>query len=448
MQNKNKYSGWLLAGLYNGLQKVSIPVFGVVSTMILAHGALTKPEMGVWSLFLVVTSFVELIRQALVKTSLIKHMNHAGEEEQRYVLSAAFLINSLVTLLLILLLGVFAQWLSVVLQAPALRPMIYIFIAGMILLIPFSHFEWILYSKSDFKGLFWVYFYRQGIGLLLMIVFVFFRDKISLDILVIFFNVGILAGILVAYHHIQHHLTRTFIIKKEWVSRLWHFGKYVFGSGISTIVFTNASQMMLSPILKDTSPTASQGIANRVMNLVDIPSQVLSDILYPKSARKENAENTERIKYYYEKTVGAALSVNIPALIFIMIFTKLIILILAGYEYMDAVPYLRLVAVTGIFMTFLKYFGVIIDSTGRPQVNFLVITGIALVHVALTSYFIKTHGFIGAAYAAIISNVIGFIVSQIILYKYFRVNFLNSFKYAVAFYPEMTKLLMDKLRSR
>ncbi len=448
MQTKTKYSGWLLAGLYNGLQKISIPLFGVASTMILAHGALTKEEMGVWSLFLVVTSFVELIRQALVKTSLIKHMNHAGEEEQRYVLSAAFLINSIVTVLLIILLLVFSQWLSSILQAPALKSMLYIFMGGMVILIPFSHFEWILYSKSEFKGLFWVYFFRQGLGLLFMIIYLFFYDNISLDVLVIFFNVGILAGILVAYRYIQQYLTKTFVLKKDWLSRLWHFGKYVFGSGISTLVFTNASQLMLSPILGSTAFTASQGIANRVINLTDIPSQVLSDILYPKSAKKENAENKERIKYFYEKTVGAALSINIPVIMIVMIFPRLIILILGGYEYLDAVPYLQLIAITGVFLTFLKYFGVIIDSTGRPQVNFAVITGIALIHVGLSYYFIMNYGFIGAAYAAIISNVIGFVVSQVILYRYFGVNFMECFKYAVTFYPEMTKLFLDKMKGR
>ncbi|MFZ1529702.1 MAG: oligosaccharide flippase family protein [Ferruginibacter sp.] len=448
MQNKTKYSGWLLAGLYNGLQKVSIPVFGVVSTMILAHGALTKEEMGVWSLFLVITSFVELIRQALVKTSLIKHMNHAGEEEQRYVLSAAFLINSIVTVVLIIIMIFLSSWLSDVLQAPGLKPMLYIFLGGMVLLIPFSHFEWILYSKSAFKGLFWVYFFRQGLGLLFMIIYLFFYEKISLEVLVVLFNAGILAGILVAYRYIQPYLTRTFVLKKDWLSRLWNFGKYVFGSGISTLVFTNASQLMLSPILGSTAYTASQGIANRVINLADIPSQVLSDILYPKSAKKENAENKERIKYFYEKTVGAALSINIPVILLVMIFPRLIILILGGYQYLDAVPYLRLIAITGLFLTFLKYFGVIIDSTGRPQVNFVVITIIALIHAGLTYFFIKNYGFIGAAYAAIISNVIGFVISQVILYRYFGVNFIKCFKYAIAFYPEMTRLFFDKIKGR
>ncbi|MBC7421963.1 MAG: hypothetical protein H7334_00755, partial [Ferruginibacter sp.] len=74
MKIEKKNTGLLLAGVFNGMQKLSIPIFGVISTMILAHIGLTKIDMGVWSLFLVITSFVEIIRQSLVKTSLIKYL--------------------------------------------------------------------------------------------------------------------------------------------------------------------------------------------------------------------------------------------------------------------------------------------------------------------------------------------------------------------------------------
>ena len=131
----SKNNGWLLAGLYNGLQKLSVPIFGVLSTMILAHKALTKTEMGVWSLFLVITSFVELIRQALVKTSLIKYINHSSKEDHKYVLSAALFLNGVVTLVLIVILLLFAPYFSRILEAPALEPMLYIFFIGMLELI-------------------------------------------------------------------------------------------------------------------------------------------------------------------------------------------------------------------------------------------------------------------------------------------------------------------------
>lgn len=444
MTTAKKNNGWLMAGIFNGLQKLSVPVFGVVSTMLLAHEALTKVEMGVWALFLVITSFVELIRQALVKTSLIKYVNHSTPEEHKYVLSAALFLNAIVTLVIMLLFLVFGTFLSNILEAPALKPMINIFFIGMILLIPFSHFEWIMYGKLQFKGLFWTFFVRQGISLLLIVIYLLFYNKITLNQLVIFYCIGIFVGMLVAWSFVNHYLERTFVLSKKWVSQLWHFGKYVFGSGISTLVFANASQLMLSPLLGSTAFTASQSIASRVVNLTDMPSQVLSDLLFPKSSKRENSGNKDLIKYYYEKTVGATLSFTIPMAVCLLIFPKFIILFIAGRDYMDAVPYLQIIAITGVFLAFLKQYGVIIDSTGRPRINFITITFIAVVHVIIAYFFIKNFGLLGAAYALVVSHIIGFIISQIILYRYFKINFLNCFRYAFRFYPELTKMVFDK----
>jgi O-antigen/teichoic acid export membrane protein len=338
----------------------------------------------------------------------------------------------------------FAPYFSRILEAPALEPMLYIFFIGMLLLIPFSHFEWIMYSKSQFRALFWTFFFRQGISLLLIVVFLLLNDKVSLNQLVIFYCIGILIGMGVAYTNVKQHLEKTFILSVEWLKRLWHFGKYVFGSGLSTLVFANASQLMLSPLLGSTIFTASQSVATRVINLADMPSQVLSDMLFPKSSRKEIAQNTEIIKYYYEKTVGATLSFAIPIILFILLFPKFIILIIAGPQYLDAIPYLQLISLSGVFLAFLKQFGVIMDSTGKPQINFCTITITAFIHVIFTYFLIREVGFIGAAYALLCSHVVCFIISQVLLYRYFGIHFLNCFKYGFRFYPELLKMVFDK----
>ena len=444
MKSEKKNNGWLLAGIFNGLQKISIPVFGILSTMILAHKALTKSEMGVWSLFLVITSFVEIVRQTLVKTSLIKFLNHSTEEEHKFVLSAALFLNSFVTVILVAVLFIFAPLLSAWLKAPALTNMMYIFFPGMLLLIPFSHFEWIMYSKSQFKGLFWTFLFRQGLSLLLIVVYIVLFNKVSLNQLVLFYCAGILIGIFIAYNYVKIYLERTFVLSYKWVLQLWHFGKYVFGTGLSSMAFSNAAQIMLSPMLGSTAYTASQSVAVRVINTADIPSQVLGDMLFPRSSRKENAQNKDLIKYFYERTVGATLCFNIPMILLILLFPKIVIYVLAGPRYYDAIPYLQIISISGIFLAFLKQFGVIMDSTGKPNLNFLTMTIIASVHILFTYLFIKYFGFLGAAYALIPSHLIGFFMSQFILNKYFGIRFLSCFKHAFRFYPELSKMIFEK----
>jgi lipopolysaccharide exporter len=183
MAGTTKYQSWIAPGLYGGLQKLSIPLFGVISTMVLAHKGLTKPEMGVWSLFLVITGFVEMMRETSVKTSLIKYLNGSETDRHVHVMSAALFLNILITFILFIVLFVFAGYFARILLAPELKNMLYIFLAGLVLLVPFSHFTWILYAKVQFKGIFWVFLFRQGFTLLFIVTYLLVHGSLTLKML-------------------------------------------------------------------------------------------------------------------------------------------------------------------------------------------------------------------------------------------------------------------------
>src|SRR5690606_14274887 len=119
---------------------------------------------------------------------------------------------------------------------------------------------------------------------LLMVAGVLAYGKVTTDWLVLIFSIGILAGAFVGYRYVRQYFTHTLSWQRNWIGKLWHFGRYVLGSGVSTLVFANAGPMMLSPLLGSTVYTASQSIAARVVTLTDMPSPVVSDILFPKSA--------------------------------------------------------------------------------------------------------------------------------------------------------------------
>ncbi len=448
MENHLKNNKSIKPGFYNGLQKVMAPVFGVLSTMLLAHKALSKPDMGVWSLFLVVTSVVELFRHGLVKTSLIKYINYSKEDEHSAVMSAAFFLNVVVTISLCVFLFFCSRQIASLVNAPSLEPMLHIFIIGMLFLIPFSHFEWIMYGKSLFKYLFWTYLVRQGITLMIMFIYYFIAGSITLQILVIIYSCGILTGAVSGFIFVKRFLILRYIRSGPWIKKLWHFGKYVFGSNVSTLVFRNVDQFMISNILSNTAFVASQSISLRIVNLADIPSQVMSDIVFPKSSNPELTRKPGVIKSYYEKAVGATLCFIVPIVVFILLFPKAILFILAGEKYYDAIPYLRLVSFSTIFLAFLKQWGVIIDSTGRPHINFLMITIIAVLQITLCYFFIKAFGFLGAAYALLSTHILGFLITQSLLKKYFGINFINCFKYAIGYYPQLYHLLLHKFLSK
>ena len=209
------------------------------------------------------------------------------------------------------------------------------------------------------------------------------------------------------------------------------------------MVFKNADQTFIPRIL-GTATLAVYNTALRVVNLLDLPSHIISEVMFPKSAKTSAGGNISQLKYLYEKSVGSVLSILVPAIIFIAVFPGFIITILAGNQYLDAVIILRLLLINSIFTAFLKQFATIMDSSGRAKANFKLISFMAVICLVLCYVFVKQlQSPLGAGYAIIITHVIGFIVSQYLLRKHYNINFLNTFKYAIQFYPEMYKRLKE-----
>ncbi len=443
--DQKKINDWVKPGIYSGLQKASIPIFGLLSTMLLAHKVLSKSDMGVWVLFLVVTSFAELFRSGIVRTSLIKYLNFSKPGEQPQVLSAAFFLNAAITIIICIILFFGSHKIAFLLKAPALESMLQIYVATLLVLIPFSHFEWFMYGKSMFRSILMIYIVRQGSALAGMLIYFLIMGSATLTALVFIYSGGIFLGLILGFYIVKQHLDLKFDLQKSWILQLWNYGKFVFGSNVGTLVFRNADQFMLSNITANTSLVASQNIGTRIMNIADIPSQVIGDILFPKSSNPDLSGNTGRIKYFYEKAVGASLSFVLPFILMVVIFPKPILFVLAGDKYYDAIPYLRMISITAIFLAFLKQWGVIIDSTGRPQVNFMILTLLAILEIIFCFLFIPHFGLEGAAYSLVTTHFLGFVITQWLLNRYFKISFINCFKYAFQYYPELYNLIKKKV---
>jgi len=242
----SKYSGWLHLGFYGGLQRATVVVFGMLSTMVLAHKAIDPSEMGVWSLFLIIAAFVEIIRHGLVKNSVIKYLNASESEEKNLVLTSALVLNIVITALLGILLMAFASPIVKYLKAPQLEQMIYWYGLALLSLIPFSQLEWIMLGRLQFKQLFWTYVVRQATILFLQVGFVLAGVKVSLNMLVIFYAAGIFLGSVGGYFFIRSTLNFQFLFSKQWIKRLWSFGKYAFGTGVSNLIFRSTDSFMVS----------------------------------------------------------------------------------------------------------------------------------------------------------------------------------------------------------
>jgi O-antigen/teichoic acid export membrane protein len=217
--------------------------------------------------------------------------------------------------------------------------------------------------------------------------------------------------------------------------KLFNYGKYAFGTSISSILSGSVDQMMLSSII---SPSASGvfNVAVKIVNLIDIPTSAVANIVFPQSAKRIESEGKDAIKYLYEKSVGTILAILIPGLIFIYIFPSFVLYLLAGEKYTDAVPLLRITLLYTLLIPFGRQFGIILDSIGKTKTTFYIVVVTATLNLTLNYFFILNIGVLGAAYATLLSNIVGFVIAQYILRKELGVKFYHTFVYAYRFYPE------------
>ena len=443
MATEKKYSYWLNSGIYSFLQRISVMFFGIGSFFVLAR-VLSTDHMGVWAHFLAITANIELIRWAIVKNAFIKYLSVHIKEAKNEITTAALALNIVVTASLGLLVLFGMPYLSGFLKAPELTREMYIFLVGLLMLIPFSHFEWIQNSQGDFKGIFVAYMARQGGWFLMMLIHLLIFRTVTLPFLALYYSLGILAGTLVAYGYVRKYLNEKTIFVKNWFLKLWRYGRVILGSAFSTMVFKNIDQMMVSNLISLTA-VAIYNVSLRIINLLDMPSHIIGDIMFPKSAQVDTRLNPARLKEMYEKSVGAVLSVIIPAGIFIFIFPKLILLLLAGKKYLGAAFIVRLMLINSVFTAFLKQFSTIMDSSGKTKLNFSIITLMAALSIGSCYFFIRLLGLPGAVVGITCTHLVGFCLSQYYLNKHYHIQFWKVFGHAARFYPEIFTIVKQRI---
>ena len=443
MAAAKKYSYWLNSGFYSLLQRLSVLAFGIFSFSVLAR-ALSTDHMGVWAHFLALTANIELIRWSIVKNAFIKYLSLHHEESGDEITTAALVLNIVVTALMGLLIFLLMPTLSHFLKAPELTKEMYIFLFGLLLLIPFSHFEWIQNSRGDFKGIFVAYMVRQGSWFLMMVIHLLIYKKVPLPFLALYYCLGILVGTVAAYRYARKYLNKRMVFVKEWFLKLWRFGRVILGSSMSTMVFRNIDQMMVSNLISLTA-VAMYNVSLRIINLLDMPSYIIGDIMFPKSAQVDPDQNQVRLKEMYEKSVGAILSMIVPAGLVILLLPKLILGVLAGGKYLDAAPLVRLMLINSFFMAFIKQFATIMDSSGKAKLNFYIITMMAVLSVGSCYFFIKWLGLPGAVFGIASTHLVGFCFSQYYLYKHYNIKFWRVFGYGIEFYKDMFHLFKERV---
>ena len=392
--------------------------------------------MGTWALFLIVTTIFEVTKSGLLKNAHIRYVSATNSEaEKTNIASSSLIINCTISILFILFLFIFslplAQWLH---AGADLATMLLYFVPGLVAMVFFSHFEAIQQSHFDFKGVFAGHFLRQLLFFIIIFVHFIFKIPFSLVHLALYQSCSIIAGTVLIYWLTRRYMFHRFDPSRAGIKKILGYGGYIFGSGMLSNIFANVDQVMTATYLTNTSYVAYYNAASRINGFVDIPSYSASEILFPKVSQASALEGNGRVKYLYERMVAILLSFTVPASVFIILFPKLVITIIAGASYIPAAIILQLYMATGILRPMQNQAANILNSIGKQKLCFI-INAVSLAVNLLVNYIcLVNFGLYGAALGTLITCVLGAVAWYFIMRRQISLELGNVLTYIREFY--------------
>jgi len=167
------------------------------------------------------------------------------------------------------------------------------------------------------------------------------------------------------------------------------------------------------------------GLYNAAMPIARALQMVLSSlngIFMPSISELYAQNNIQELRSVYRRTAKWTFCLTLPAYLFILTFSRQIIMAMFGSEYKDAWIPLVILA-TGIFInTSSGSFGDTFIAVGKTGVNLLIVVFLVSINIILNIILIPLWGIAGASMANAVSLIIVCIIGFLYLYKVLKLQ--------------------------
>ena len=410
-----------------------------------------KSEIGVWSLFLSVTTILELLRNGFIRNPMITHLVSAPTaDEKGRIITASWVLHGILVLFTSLILLVAAQPLTRFWDAPHLDILFYIYILRGIVLIPCLQFEYLQQTVADFRAIFLANLARLlPVGFYLT--YKYFQIEyfqtgdpptlLSISIVQLFsaiFSLG------VGYYFVRGSTIIYPKVDRPSINMLTNFGKYTLGTTISSMVIKSTDSWMIGRMIS-TDGVASYNPALRISNLIEVPTLAVASLVYPQVDKKMRKEGNRGVEDVYVKSVSVILAMMLPLILPLYFFSDLIIRLIFTDNYMEAAPILRVTIFFTLIIPFNRQFGTVMDALKRPKLNFYLLLLMGVLNILFNYFLLLRYGAIGSAYGTLISYIIIFILNQWILHRIFGINTWKVIPAILDWYRMGWRMLREKL---
>lgn len=435
---------WLRSGFYTMLHRGINFILGFVGFMILIR-IFTPAEFGVWVLFISIIAIVEMSRNGFLQNGMIKFLINQSESQERKIQMAALILNAGLTFLLMVVLALLAMPLEKLLNAPGLASLLYIYLLILPLLIFHTHNLILMQAKFDFRAYFFAGIAKSLPFFLVILTYHLTGQPTTLTRLAWLQNLTFAMAMGVSFYQVRRYLKIAWEWSSQSISQVFHFGKFVFGTNLASMLTASLDKFLLGMLLSPVQ-VAIANSASRVINMIEIPVNSIASIAYPKASAAHEAHQREEVAHIYHNTVGMMLSLTLPFALICLVFAESIIKIIAGTAYLDAAPFLRILALMCLLSPYDRQSGVILDAIGKPSINMLMVSGTFLYSIVFSWILIQSFGLYGAAYGMVAAVFITVVIKQIILTRYIPVKMELPFILAMKKYPHFVHIAKVKFR--
>lgn len=425
-------SYWLRSGSYTFMNRLFITLFAFINFYILIR-VLSKEDFGAWVLFTSIASLMELIKHGFVRNPLIRYLAMSGAEESPGIQTASLWLNLIVGVLEVFVLLLCSIYLSEFWDAPQLRSLFLIYMISTALYVPINHLDVIQQARMQFKGTFLSNMVRHG-GLFLFIIVIFATGiTIQLDYLAYAQMGAIFLSGFVSLAFAKPFLRLSKEINWKWFRELRSYGFFTFGTNVSSMINKSIDSWMLGKLISPAAVTIFNP-ALRISNLVEVPTDTLTSILFPKLSERIAKEGPRAARYLYEKAVGTIIAFMLPVVIFFIVFADPVVRFVAGPGFEQTVPILQITMLYGLIIPFNRFMGITLDAIGKAKTNFLFVLRNATINVVSNYFFISHFGIIGAAYGTFTTYAIITIINQVYIHRLIGARLQQVFKHLLESY--------------
>jgi O-antigen/teichoic acid export membrane protein len=142
-------------------------------------------------------------------------------------------------------------------------------------------------------------------------------------------------------------------IEKEKFLEVVRNGKWVTGAGIFSYIFQNIDNVTVGKLLG----TASLGLYQQAYSISTLPvtevGQIFNKVTFPVYVNISG--DAERLKKAFFKTLGVITALVIPFAFIILFFSRPIILIVLGENWLSIEPVLKILAIFGVLKAVLNF---------------------------------------------------------------------------------------------